>query len=255
MSDSPVVGHRLAAGPWWLLVSGPIGPSELHSHCAAQIVVHGGAPCVAVGHDVRRGPIVVVPPDVPHAVVDPHDQALVVYVSPESSVGKQLTATEIRDVSSLDAVDPVRHVLGALRMTNWSHADEAVRRTLEHLGIADADHRQPWRHRALNAALLGMPDGIDLHEIDLARLADDTGLSVARMTETMTGGLGVPLGGYVRWLRIVTAIESLVDGADLESAAAVARFPGVDDLSHACTSIFGFDPAALAQPGTWLAAP
>jgi hypothetical protein len=256
MPEVPAARCRLAAGPWWLLVNGPIEPSVRHSHRAAQIVVHGGAPCVAVGRGVRPGPIVVVPPDVPHAVVDHRGRALVLYVSPVSLAGRQLAAGRFVDGGSLDPVDPVTDLLGALRMTNWSHADEAARRTLEHLEVAEAEQWREWRrHRALDEALLGFPDDIALESIDVARLADDVGLSVVRITETLTGGLGVPLGGYVSWLRIVTAIEALVDGAELESAAAVARFPSVGELVRACTSMFGHDLAARAQSGNWLSAP
>lgn len=178
------------------------------------------------------------------------------YVSPVSVAGRQLAAGRFVDGGSLDAVDPVTDLLGALRMTNWSHADEAARRTLECLEVAEAEQWRDWRrHRALDEALLDLPDDIALGSIDVAPLADDVGLSVVRITETLTGGLGVPLGGYVCWLRLVTAIESLVDGADLESAAAVARFPSVDELVRACTSMFGLELVALAQSGNWLSAP
>lgn len=87
-----------------------------------------------------------------------------------------------------------------------------------------------------------MPDGFDPDEIDLARLADDVGRSPSRAAETLHHGLGIPLDGYASWVRLVTAIESLVDGAGLPTAPAAARLPEVDDLAEAGTSIFGFDP-------------
>lgn len=256
MPSAPLAGRRLAAGPWWLLVSGPLGPSEPHSHHAAQILVHGGVPCVTVDRDVCHGPIVVVPPDAPHAVVDRRDHSLVLYVSPESVVGRCLEAGEVGEGRSLDGAHPVAQLLGALRMSNWSHADEAVRRTLEHLDVGDVEVWPPWwRHRALDEALLSLPDRVALENVDVTRLADDIGLPPGRIKETLTYGLGIPLGGYIRWLRIVTAIESLVDGADLLSAAAAARFLAVDDLSQTFMSMFALDPAALAQSGDWLPAP
>lgn len=256
MIDGPQPGCRVAAGPWWLLFSGPIGPSEAHSHHAAQLVVHGGVPCVAVDSELRRGPIVVVPSDVPHAVLDHRDHALVLFVSPDSVVGRRLAAGGIDRGGSLDGAHPVAQLLGALRLSNWSQADEAVRRTLEHLDVADVERGSTWRHhRSLDEALLELPDDIDVDDVDSTRLGDDIGLPAGRITETLSHGLGIPLDGYVRWLRIVTAIESLVDGDDLRAAAAAARFPGAHDLSQACTSMFGLDPTALAQSGNWLSAP
>jgi AraC-like DNA-binding protein len=211
---------------------------------------------VTVDRGVRDGPIVVIPTDAPHEVVDHRDHALVLLVSPESIVGRQLAVDAIGNGRSLDGVQPVAQILGALRMSNWSRADEAVRRTLEHLGVASVEHWPPWwRQRSLDDALLGFADGVALDDVDVSRLADDVGLPVALIAEKLIRGFGVPLGGYVRWLRIVTAIESLVDGADLDEAAAAARFQGADELSRASTSMFGLEPVALAQLGNWLPAP
>lgn len=256
MIDGPPPGSRLAAGPWWLLYSGPIGPTEGHSHRAAQLVVHGGAPCVTADRGVRDGPIVVVPADASHAILDHRDRALVLLVSPDSVVGRQLAVGGVGNGCSLDGTQPVAHLLGALRMSNWSQADEAVRRILEHLDVANAEQRLPWwRHRSLDEALLRLHDGVAVDDVDVTRLADDVGLPAARIKETFTRDLGIPLGGYVRWLRVVTAIESLTGGADLQSAATAAQFPGADDFSRACTATFGIDPAALAQLGKWLPSP
>jgi hypothetical protein len=143
-------GCRLAAGPWWLLFSGPIGPCVPHWFHAARIVVHGGAPCATVDSGRRRGPIVVVPPDASHAVLDRRDHALVLLVSPESVVGRQRAGGGVGNGHSLDGAHPVAQLLGALRMSNWSQADEAVRRTLERLDVVDIQYEPPWwHHRSL----------------------------------------------------------------------------------------------------------
>lgn len=211
---------------------------------------------MTVDRGVFDGPIVVVPPDASHEVVDHRDRALVLLVSPESVVGRQLAADGIGNGRSMVGVQPVAQILGALRMSNWSRADEAVRRTLEHLGVGSIERRLPWwRQRSLDDALLGLPDGVALDDVDVSRLADDVGLPAALIAEKLKRGFGVPLGCYVRWLRIITAIESLVDGADLDAAAAAARFQGADELSRASTSMFGLEPVALAQLGNWLPAP
>lgn len=209
-----------------------------------------------IDRQARPGPIVVVPPGAQHAVIDRRDHALVLYASPESDVGRHLADGRVGNGRSLNGAHPVAQLLGALRMTNWSHADEAVRRTLEHLDIDNVEQWQPWQgHRVLDEALLELPDGANVDDIDVAHLADVVGLPAERVTETLAHGLGIPLDGYVRWLRMVTAIDLLVDGADLRSAAAAAHFPGADDLSKAFTSMIGLDPTAIAQSGDWLSAP
>lgn len=256
MTDMSRPGSRLAAGPWWLLYSGPIGPTEPHAHRAAQLVVHGGGPCVSVRGEASRGPIVVIPPDALHWVHDHRDHALVLLVSPDSVVGEQLARDDVGSADSFDGLHPVARILGALRMSNWSQADEAVRRTLEHLdGIEDSHSRSLWRHRAFDEGLLDLPDGVAVDDVDVARLADRVGLAPARVSDSLTGGLGIPLGDYVRWLRLVMAIELIAEGIDVQSAAEATQYPGVDDLSRASKAMFALDPTRLVQLGTWLAAP
>lgn len=247
---------RLAAGPWWLLYSGPIGPSEPHAHRASQLVVHGGGPYVSVDGDVRLGPIVIIPGDALHRVHDRRDHVLVLFVAPESVVGRQLARDQAGSGASLSGVHPVAAILGGLRMSNWSQADEAVRRTLEHVGGIDVGHSLAWsRHRALDKRLLDLPDGVAVDDVDLMRLSAQVGLPASRIADILTEGPGIPLGGYVRWLRIVTALERIAEGTDVGSAALAARFSGVDDLERASTSTFGLDPAAIAQMGDLLLAP
>ncbi len=256
MTDRSQQGPRLAAGPWWLLYSGPIRPTEPHAHGAAKLVVHSGGHCVAVGGTASPGPIVVIPPDVLHCVTDHRDHVLVVHVSPESYAGGQLARDAVDTGDSLDRADPVAHIVGDLRMSNWSQADEVIRRVLEHLDGIDDWHHRPWRrHRAIDEGLLGLPDDIAVDDIDLARLADQIGLPAARISDTLTGDLGGSLSGYVRWLRLITAIESLAHGTDLRSAAEAAHYPTADALTRAATTMFGLEPTRLVQLGTWLAAP
>lgn len=256
MTDDSGMGGRLAAGPWWLLYSGSIEPNGEHAHRAAQVVVHGGVPCVSVDGRVRNGPIVVVPPGSAHAVRDHRDHALVLVLSPGSVVGEILADHHDVPEGSLDGAHPVARILGSLRMSNWSHADEAVRRILEQFdGVPPADPLGWWHPRALDDALLGLPDGVVPGDVDFERLADDAGLPTARVASALTDRLGIALGSYVHWLRLVRAIAALADGADLQSAATAARFARAADLSSAVRSMFGMEPTELVRLGRWLVAP
>src|SRR5690349_19961693 len=81
----------LACGPWWLLWCGSIGPTELHTHHAFQVVVHGGTPCLIDGAgEAIPGPIAVVEPDRSHAIHTRRDPALMVFVEPTSRAGRHL---------------------------------------------------------------------------------------------------------------------------------------------------------------------
>ncbi len=85
---------RIAFGAWWLLYSGPVGRTERHAHHAFQIVVHAGGPLLSDGDaHLYEGPVIVIPPDAPHAFRDEREHVLVVYIDPECSEGLGLRAS------------------------------------------------------------------------------------------------------------------------------------------------------------------
>ena len=243
---------RLAAGPWWLLSSGPLDPHDAHRHDAIEVVVHGGVPCVKVGDESQPGPIVVVRSREPHGIQDRRDHGLVVFISPDADVGPRLRQSDATPTGRTGRHHPVAQILGSLRSANWSQADEAVRRILDRLDApSESGTVTWWRQPALDEALLRLPDGVDLHSVDLAQLAEQAGLPVERLTVAIEREIGQPIGSYVRWLRLVRAIELFMTGADLDEAARSARFTRRSEFTDGCTAMFGLNPRQLFRLGTW----
>lgn len=249
---SDLAGH-LAFGPWWLLYSGPLGPSDLHAHHAFQVVVHAGTPCV-VDEDRRPmpGPIVVIEPDRRHAFIAQRDHALIVYVDPESNTGGLLRSHRT-PAAPMDQVHPVSSIVGALRPQNWSRAEEAVRRILASVCDAPDAHRMTWwRHAALESALLRIPALDDARTVDVAALARESGLSIDRLDQVFSGEIGVPLHSYARWMRLVHAVEHLANGHSVADAAHAAGFAHGGHFDRTFQAMFGLNPAEAVASGTWL---
>ena len=252
MNPSPQWRGRLAAGPWWLLYSGPLAPHDAHRHHAIQVIVHGGVPCVTVGDEVQAGPIIVVPSQEPHAIQDHRDHGIVLFVSPEAHVGPRLRQGNATPTGRTERHHPVAQILGSLRTANWSQADEAVRRILDRLDVPEERGTvRWWRHPALDDALLRLPDHVDLHSVDFAQLAEQAGLSVERLAVAFEPEIGQPIGSYVRWLRLVRATELFLSGNGLDEAARLARFERRAAFTDGCTSMFGLTPRQLSRLGTW----
>lgn len=252
MSEAGWSGH-LAFGPWWLLYSGPIGPTDVHAHHAFQIVVHDGGPCVGDEHQFGLpGPVVVIDPDKDHAFIDHRDHALIAFVDPESNVG---VALRDRESVRIDATDGrlVSTIIDTLRPANWSRSEEAVRRILA--AVCDSSSPRPmswWRHPSVDAALLRLPAIIEEGTIDVAQLAKDIGLSVSRLTHIFTDEIGVPIRSYARWLRLVNAIEHLASGHTITAAAHSAGFADAPHLTRTFRAMFGLSPSEAVGLGTWL---
>jgi AraC-like DNA-binding protein len=242
----------LAFGPWWLLYCGPIGPTELHAHHAFQIVVHGGTACVhGRSGEPIHGPIAVVEPNQPHAIHSRRDHAVVVFIEPESRTGHAL-----RHRSAVDPVGPghpVSEVLGDLLPDNWSRAEEAVRRTLSHVGVPDdATPLRWWRHPAVDEAIVRIPDLVDAGALDVDELATAVGVSTSRLTHVFSSEIGIPLRSYARWLRLVTATEHLADGCNITEAAHAAGFADAAHFSRTFKEMFGLAPSHVTSVGTWV---
>ncbi len=252
MSDHAWTGC-LAFGPWWLLYSGPVGPTDCHAHHAYQLVVHAGLPVVVDGTGTSMvGPIVVVEPDVRHAFSDVCDDVLIAYIDPESDVGRQLHGCRIA-ATPVAAGQPISSVAGASPPDNWSRAEEAVQRIVA--AVCQPSAVTPmswWRHPAIDAALARLPALADDGAIDVSDLAAEVGLSVSRLTHVFSEEVGTPIRSYVRWMRLVTATERLAEGVSITEAAHGAGFSDGAHFSRTFRSMFGLSPSEAVGLGTWL---
>jgi len=240
---------RVAFGPWWLLYSGPVGPTDARAHQAFQVVVHAGNPLVS-GNDghLRPGPIVIVRPDEVHAFRSKREHVLVIHVDPDSTAGTCLDKHDASTASS--SSHPVWTMLGGLRPHSWSQAEQAVHRTV---GMISAQFFAiGQRHPAVAEALRLLPDIVRAGDVDVDRLADQVGLSMSRLSDLFTAEVGVPVTSYSRWLRLSAATQELVGGSKIVEAAHRAGFSEAPHFSCAFREMFGLAPSEAVGLGKWL---
>ena len=243
MTERSAWSGRLAFGPWWFLYSGPIGATEAHAHDAFQIVLHGGSPVMADGSGrPLAGPIVLLDPGVAHSFRDHRDHVVVVFIDAESSAGIRLRRARITQPFT-NASDPVSALIGGLLPDNWSRAEEAVQRILDHLyGPVGRPTMSWWRHPSIDAALARLPNHFDGGGVQVDQLAAEVGISVSRLTDVFSDEIGTPTRSYVRWLRLVNATEQLANGASITQAAKVGGFVDGPDFTHTFYAMFGLTP-------------
>lgn len=252
-SSAPAWAGRLAFGPWWLLYSGPIGPTDPHAHHAFQVVVHAGAPVVVDG-DGRclAGPVAVIEPGVPHAFQGDRGHALIAFIDPESVAGRGLRQRPVLP-SAMTAEHPVTRIVGGLRPTTWGEAEDAVQRIVamctEFSPTAPASN---WQHPAIERALLAIPALLDEGPVDVETVAAAAGLSVSRLTHVFSQEIRMPIRSYARWLRLVRATEELAGGASITEASHRSGFADGAHFSRTFRSMFGLSPAEATGMGTWL---
>jgi AraC-like DNA-binding protein len=223
---------RLFFGPWWLVYSGVVGPTERHRHHAIQVVLVPGVR--VVDDDGQRLTPAVVAPDRGHALAGEGLGSLV-YVDPEATGASSALPQPVPDdllardlpITMADAQHLVRLVTGARPVD------------------------RPERHPAVALVLDRLPDD---PAVPLGALATSVGLSPDRLTHLFTAQVGIPLRGYRRWVRWLLAANALQNGATLNDAAHEAGFADAAHLHRTFRDQFGLRLGQLLRAVEWVTA-
>ncbi len=223
---------RVRAG--MLELSGQIGTAAPHAHRTVQVVIaHAGEFTLADAHGTaRRARAALIPPHRTHAVVAGVPDGMLVLVDPDSATGRRLIG-RTADADDLDSW---------IRAASTLLDDPTWLRDGRFHGVADpgpAPHRHPAVSRAV-ALLRTRLDSGPLRLSDIARAVD---LSESRLAHLFTAELGLPFRPYVRWLRILRAIDLVAAGNTLTAAAHGAGFADSSHLNRVCHRMFGIAPS------------
>jgi AraC-like DNA-binding protein len=221
---------RLFFGPWWLVYSGVVGPTEPHRHHALQVVLAPGVR--VVDSDGPRSTPAVVAPDRRHAL-DGEGLGSLVFVDPDAVGASSALAGSLRD-----------RVLGRDQPVTMADA----RRLVGSVAFAPTVDR-PDRHPAVALVLHRLPDN---PAASLGELAAAAGLSSDRLTHLFTEQVGIPLRAYRRWVRLLSAADALRSGATLHDAAHEAGFADAAHLHRTFRDQFGLRPGQLLRAVEWV---
>ena len=223
---------RMFFGPWWLVYSGAVGPTERHRHHAVQVLLVPGVR--VVDDDGQRSTPAVVAPDRGHALAGEGLGSLV-YVDPEAT--------------------------GAPSPLHQPVPDDLLAQDLP-ITMADAQHLvrlvtdtrpvdRPERHPAVASVLDRLPDD---PAVPLGDLATSAALSPDRLTHLFTEQVGIPLRAYRRWVRWLLAANALQNGATLNDAAHEAGFADAAHLHRTFRDQFGLRLGQLLRAVEWVTA-
>ena len=229
-------------GLGWGLFQGEAGDNTPHEHHAVQIVLSaaplriwsapaGWRSCVGavIGADVRHQ-------------IEPSPQAVtLIYLEPDSPEGQALATFAGGGWRELDAVQS-RSLIAQLQA---APVESPARVVVQALGVALS--AAPTHGDALIAALLReLPRPLPAR-LPAALLARRAGLSVGRLQHRLRAHTGMALRPYLRWLRLLRAMEQVAAGGALTDAALEAGFADAAHFSRTCRRHFGITPRALLK--------
>lgn len=229
---------RLGLG--WGLFHGQAGDNTPHAHHAVQVVLSPSPLRIwSAPAGWRRCLGAVIGADVRHQI-EPAPQAVtLIYLEPDSPQGQAVAASAVGGWRELDAAQS-QALIAQLRAAPTVSPAQIVAQAL---GVAP--EAVPMHDDALIAALLrGLPRPLPAR-LPAAVLARRARLSVGRLQHRLRAHTGMALRPYLRWLRLLRALEHVAAGGALTDAALEAGFADAAHFSRTFRRHFGIAPRAL----------
>lgn len=245
------VGKDAVLGPLWHLDAGrtffvgPLAYNALHQHGAPVFLAGIYGP---FGLRIRSGNWLacrsaVIPAGVLHELDLGNDPLAVFYIEPDAGgiggltplLGNQREVDGVL-VGRTDAFSTLREV--------WEDGSSA-----RWIGAALDDLLVFSRRRAARGidpricAIVETMQKLSGELTPVARLAGDAGLSASRFQHLFTEEVGVPFRRYRAWLRLRTAIGTIVQGSNFTMAAHAAGFADHAHFTNDFRRTFGAPPS------------
>lgn len=257
--DKPAANRYRGDFVAWTGVCGFIGegssgaPISPHSHYAIQLAI--GAPTGLQVQFGRHGEwqscaAALVPSRATHTIdVNDCDMSVVLFIEPETTTGKALSARLNGGLELLDAGTvgvAAKNLDQAWRVEKSYDAVKAVCMQLVQ-EISRTAPREPSDPRVLaTVEYLRQRVGLAVTLPEVARFAN---LSPGRFRHLFVQETGMPLKTYVLWRRLLHVWTLLMQGETLSTAAHAAGFADSAHLSRTARTMFGLAPSALQMTG------
>jgi AraC-like DNA-binding protein len=241
--------------PGRLVFGGSIGHAHAHAHAAFQLmIITSGA--VRLTDRTGAGTVVdtaaLVPTGAVHTV-EPIDLAegLMVYIDGSGAVGHRLLELGQR-VCGVGAWIQAGSAVAGLR------AEIATREPVEAADLAMTelvgDVRRPGSATAVHPSVrhsVELLPSLISEPVTLTDVAHRVHLSASRLGRLFNEQLGLSFPAYVRWTRLMCAMDHVRAGANMTQAAHAAGFTDSAHANRVCHEMFGLAPSALVGSLRW----
>jgi len=251
----------LFLGDGWAAYAGFVGPTSPHAHHAFQLAQ------ALEGHLALRGAddtadvpcdVAAIAPSVLHAVGPGASRSVMVYVDPDTLVGRRLRASVPRRALAREW----REVGAALRVglvgsgpSEWIEARGRMHAMTSALGVDSA--RACVLHPALVRARAWLVAHLHHDELSLDVVAAAAGLSGDRLSHLLNEELGIGLRPLVLWLRLQVAAREIAQSTatTMSRAAAAAGFADAAHMTRTFRRMFGVAPTEVVGLVRWVLPP
>jgi AraC family transcriptional regulator len=244
--------------------SGPDDPSGLrpivppHSHHAIQVMIGLDGPLGVAepGGEWSRGEGLMVAADVPHQFDPMGSLITLIFVDPESRIGRWLTRSFRTPVVEIPRAN-LEPWIPRLRSLWEEPLDLPETAALIHGLVRDLCPGPPPLYR-LDERIVRALEIIreaDSAKLSLESVARAVYLSPSRFAHLFSEEVGLPFRRFVLWRRLTRAMLIVGRGHTLSAAAHLCGFADSAHLTRACVQMFGQAPSLLMQAGEFYEIP
>lgn len=230
--------------PGRLIYGGRLGAAHAHSHAAVQIAVASDEPVLFTDASGRcvHGRAGIIPSGVVHAVDAGAATGIMIYLDATSALGRRAEA--LVDRATKDEVFAWRAATAPLPEDLAypgdlpTAADAVTGRLLEPLDLVV---EQAETHPSVSAAIALVPELLS-GPVRLTDVASAVHLSADRLGRLFARDVGLSFPAYVRWARLIRAMEVARTGGTITDAAHAAGFTDSSHANRAFHEMFGVAP-------------
>lgn len=220
--------------------------NRMHTHHAFQLTLSaGGVANIRTPDDLIEGPVILIGPDVPHAI-EPEGRIALLFVEPESRAGAALhRLLDGAPISRLSSDPTFVQALGRIWAEPSPSESEVADMGREILARV-VRHTEPERELDPRIRrVLSWLQAIDGEAATVAEAARVACLSPSRFSHLFVEQVGLPFRTYLLWRRLMRAVSLVSRGESLTSAAHQAGFADSAHFSRTFHRMFGLPAAAL----------
>ncbi len=220
--------------------------NQMHAHHAVQLTMAaGGRVAIRTANGLVPGPVILIAPDVPHAI-EPEGRIALLFVEPESRAGQSIRSLlGGRGCGTIEAPPGLEEDLGLI----WSRP-VPTDGDLAQLGgdVLERFFGPAGSGGGIDTRIARVLDWLPKAPDERASAAEAAAiacLSESRFSHLFVEEVGLPFRTFVLWRRLMRAVERISGGDSLTVAAHHAGFADSAHFSRTFHRMFGLPATAL----------